>query len=90
MLQKGFSFCHINATIRKEHLFPFIQIMGFFVLCTRKVRQEEHMKAVKALWNKPATQWVCKTLYYFSILLGLLWLYGFTDTNTSTFIYNEF
>ncbi|MDG4658381.1 teichoic acid D-Ala incorporation-associated protein DltX [Ectobacillus antri] len=48
------------------------------------------MKAVKALWNKPATQWVCKTLYYFSILLGLLWLYGFTDTNTSTFIYNEF
>ncbi|UOY92681.1 teichoic acid D-Ala incorporation-associated protein DltX [Ectobacillus sp. JY-23] len=48
------------------------------------------MKAVKALWNRPTVQWFCKTLYYLGILLGLLWLYGFTDTNTSTFIYNEF
>jgi hypothetical protein len=36
MLQKGFSFCHINATIRKEHLFPFIQIMGFFCFMYQK------------------------------------------------------
>lgn len=48
------------------------------------------MKALKELWSHPLTQWVCKTLYYLAILLALLWLYGFKDTNTGTFIYNEF
>lgn len=48
------------------------------------------MKAIKELWTRPLTQWVFKTFYYLAILVALLWLYGFKDTNTSTFIYNEF
>ncbi|MFD3447546.1 teichoic acid D-Ala incorporation-associated protein DltX [Microbacteriaceae bacterium 4G12] len=48
------------------------------------------MKTMKELWSRPLTQWVIKTLYYLAILIALLWLYGFKDTGTSTFIYNEF
>ncbi|WP_379968946.1 teichoic acid D-Ala incorporation-associated protein DltX [Ectobacillus sp. sgz5001026] len=48
------------------------------------------MKAIQSMWSRPLTQWVVKTLYYLFILLALLGLYGFKDTNSSTFIYNEF
>lgn len=48
------------------------------------------MNLIKELWSQPMAQWVLKTMYYLMILIALLWLYGFTDTNTSTFIYNEF
>ncbi|MFX3622506.1 MAG: teichoic acid D-Ala incorporation-associated protein DltX [Ectobacillus sp.] len=48
------------------------------------------MKAINKLWSKPLAQWILKTLYYLAILIALLWLYGFKDTNTGTFIYNEF
>ncbi|HDX9577863.1 teichoic acid D-Ala incorporation-associated protein DltX [Bacillus sp. NPDC077411] len=48
------------------------------------------MKTLKEIWSQPLTQWIAKTCYYLAILFALLWLYGFQDTNTSTFIYNEF
>ncbi|MCP8968561.1 teichoic acid D-Ala incorporation-associated protein DltX [Ectobacillus ponti] len=48
------------------------------------------MNKLKEIWSRPAVQWTLKTLYYLGILLALVGLYGFKDTNTSTFIYNEF
>ncbi|MDA2141298.1 teichoic acid D-Ala incorporation-associated protein DltX [Bacillus cereus group sp. Bc256] len=48
------------------------------------------MKKLKELWNHSLTQWIVKTVYYLAILFALLWLYGFHDTNTNPFIYNEF
>ncbi len=48
------------------------------------------MKKLKELWNRSFTQWMVKSVYYLLILFALLWLYGFHDTSTSTFIYNEF
>ncbi len=55
------------------------------MLCRRKL-----MKVIQKIWVKPQTQWVWKTLYYLFILLALLGIYGFKDTTSSTFIYNEF
>lgn len=60
------------------------------VVGTQQVNEEELMKAIQSMWSRPLTQWVVKTLYYLFILLALLGLYGFKDTNSSTFIYNEF
>ncbi|HDR7454452.1 TPA: teichoic acid D-Ala incorporation-associated protein DltX [Bacillus cereus] len=48
------------------------------------------MKKLEKLWYRSLTQWIVKNVYYLAILFALLWLYGFHDTNTSTFIYNEF
>ncbi|MEN8648231.1 teichoic acid D-Ala incorporation-associated protein DltX [Bacillus toyonensis] len=48
------------------------------------------MKSLKEIWYRSLTQWVVKTVYYLAIFFALLWLYGFHDINTSTFIYNEF
>ncbi|MGM9988600.1 MAG: teichoic acid D-Ala incorporation-associated protein DltX [Bacillaceae bacterium] len=45
---------------------------------------------IHSFYQKAAVQFFLRTTYYLLILLALLWLYGFKDTNTSTFIYNDF
>ncbi|EEM97396.1 teichoic acid D-Ala incorporation-associated protein DltX [Bacillus thuringiensis] len=54
------------------------------------IKRGKDMERLKEIWSRPLTQWIAKTVYYLAILFALLWLYGFHDTNTSTFIYNEF
>lgn len=52
--------------------------------------REKIIGRLKALWRDPLTQWVVMTVYYTSILLGLIILYGFGAAHTGSFIYNEF
>lgn len=52
--------------------------MGFFT------------KRLKAFFNLPYVFWTIRMMYYLLILLGLLMIYGFKMTNSSTYIYNEF
>ncbi|QGV10675.1 teichoic acid D-Ala incorporation-associated protein DltX (plasmid) [Bacillus cereus] len=62
-------------------------IIALKYIFTKGLRYE---KKLKELWNRSFTQWMVKTVYYLAILFALLWLYGFHDTNTNPFIYNEF
>ncbi len=48
------------------------------------------MQKVKLFFHKPATIFILKTVFYLTILLGLLWFYGFKNPNGTNFIYNEF
>ncbi|MBP0724336.1 teichoic acid D-Ala incorporation-associated protein DltX [Bacillus sp. RG28] len=48
------------------------------------------MQRVKTLLTKPSIRFVLYTTYYISILLGLLYLYGFQDAYSGSFIYNDF
>ena len=48
------------------------------------------MTSLKEIWYRSSIQWGVRTVYYFTILFALLWLYGFHETITSIFIYNEF
>ncbi|BBE26804.1 hypothetical protein OA78_1727 [Latilactobacillus curvatus] len=41
-------------------------------------------------WNKPAVNFIGKTIIYFVILLILLYLYDYSGIGSPKFIYNEF
>lgn len=59
-------------------------------LILSRERGRKTMERLKELWHDPLTQWVIRTIYYTSILLGLIILYGFAAAHTGSFIYNEF
>ncbi|NIK15252.1 hypothetical protein BDD39_001762 [Saccharococcus thermophilus] len=48
------------------------------------------IKKLKIFFNLPYVLWVTRMMYYLLILLGLLMIYGFKMTSSSTYIYNEF
>jgi len=43
-----------------------------------------------ALWHQPVVAFIGWTVFYFVILMILVYLYGYSGLNNSTFIYNEF
>ncbi|MBF2671700.1 teichoic acid D-Ala incorporation-associated protein DltX [Listeria seeligeri] len=48
------------------------------------------MNKIKLFFHHPATIFTLKTCFYFAILHGLLWFYGFKNPEGAKFIYNEF
>lgn len=48
------------------------------------------MDKIKLFLHHPATIFTLKTIFYFAVLLGLLWFYGFKNPEGAKFIYNEF
>ncbi|WP_088071375.1 teichoic acid D-Ala incorporation-associated protein DltX [Gottfriedia luciferensis] len=42
------------------------------------------------IFHSKTLRFIFYTAFYFSILLALLYLYGFKDSYTGTFIYNDF
>ncbi|MBC1818053.1 teichoic acid D-Ala incorporation-associated protein DltX [Listeria welshimeri] len=48
------------------------------------------MAKIKLFLHHPATIFTLKTIFYFAVLLGLLWFYGFKNPEGAKFIYNEF
>ncbi|WP_251854887.1 teichoic acid D-Ala incorporation-associated protein DltX [Enterococcus italicus] len=42
------------------------------------------------VWSKEWVQFVARTLFYFLILMGLIYLYHYRTIQGGTFIYNEF
>ncbi|PWG00743.1 teichoic acid D-Ala incorporation-associated protein DltX [Levilactobacillus bambusae] len=45
---------------------------------------------LEAWWQNPIVRFFARTLFYFVIILALVYLYGYSGLNNSTFIYNEF
>ncbi|AKP65651.1 MULTISPECIES: teichoic acid D-Ala incorporation-associated protein DltX [Levilactobacillus] len=43
-----------------------------------------------AIWHQPVVAFIGWTAFYFVILMALVYLYGYSGLNNSTFIYNEF
>ncbi|MFC6274698.1 MULTISPECIES: teichoic acid D-Ala incorporation-associated protein DltX [Levilactobacillus] len=43
-----------------------------------------------AFWHQPVVAFIGWTTFYFCILMALVYLYGYSGLNNSTFIYNEF
>lgn len=43
-----------------------------------------------AFWHQPVVAFIGWTAFYFVILMVLVYLYGYSGLNNSTFIYNEF
>ncbi|EFU75092.1 hypothetical protein HMPREF9088_0140 [Enterococcus italicus DSM 15952] len=51
----------------------------------RKMKEKLHI-----VWSKEWVQFVARTLFYFLILMGLIYLYHYRTIQGGTFIYNEF
>ncbi|ARN92696.1 cytochrome C [Levilactobacillus brevis] len=43
-----------------------------------------------AIWHQPVVAFAGWTIFYFVILMALVYLYGYSGLNNSTFIYTEF
>lgn len=43
-----------------------------------------------AFWHQPVVAFIGWTVFYFAILMALVYLYGYSGLNSTTFIYNEF
>ena len=48
------------------------------------------MQELKKLWHNSVFNFIMRTIFYFVILLGLVYLYSYSGINQPHFIYNEF
>jgi len=48
------------------------------------------VQKLQKLWQHPTFNFIARTIIYFLILLGLVYLYSYSGVNQPHFIYNEF
>jgi hypothetical protein len=48
------------------------------------------LRKIKSVFEKNTSRWFLSFFYYLIILLALLFLYGFHEANSGSYIYNEF
>jgi len=80
---KNVSGCLINVVVTL--------MMNKMMKIKKRERDGEKMgQKILNFWNKPAVNFIGKTIIYFVILLILLYLYDYSGIGSPKFIYNEF